>query len=68
MAPESMFQIIRKVHTGKTHVPAEIAVHLAEHLSDGVDSGGELEVSGSSWQAAIVIAISRPNCSSQKEP
>jgi len=33
MAPESMFQVIRKVHTGKTHVPAEIAVHLAEHLS-----------------------------------
>jgi DNA-binding NarL/FixJ family response regulator len=44
MAPESMFQVIRKVHTGKTHVPVEIAVHLAEHLSDEQLTRRELEV------------------------
>jgi DNA-binding NarL/FixJ family response regulator len=44
MAPESMFQVIRKVHTGKTHVPAEIAVHLAEHLSDERLTPRELDV------------------------
>src|SRR5713226_1339761 len=44
MAPESMFQIIRKVHTGKTHVPAEIAMHLAEHLSDERLTPRELDV------------------------
>lgn len=44
MAPESMFQIIRKVHTGKTHLPAEIAVHLAEHLSDEQLTRRELDV------------------------
>jgi DNA-binding NarL/FixJ family response regulator len=44
MAPESMFQVIRKVHTGKTHVPAEIAVHLAEHVSDEQLTRRELDV------------------------
>jgi len=44
MAPESMFQVIRKVHTGNTHVPAEIAVHLMEHLSDERLTPRELEV------------------------
>src|ERR1700722_10579352 len=34
MTPESMLQVIRQVHKGKTHVSPEIAVHLAEHLSD----------------------------------
>src|SRR6202162_6585270 len=44
MAPESMFQVIRKVHTGKTHVPTEIAVQLAEHLSDEQLTRRELDV------------------------
>ena len=44
MAPESMFQVIRKVHTGKTHVPAEIAVHLAEHVADEQLTPRELDV------------------------
>jgi DNA-binding NarL/FixJ family response regulator len=44
MAPESMFQVIRKVHTGKTHVPVEIAVHLAEHVSDEQLTRRELDV------------------------
>jgi DNA-binding NarL/FixJ family response regulator len=44
MTPESMFQVIRKVHTGKTHVPVEIAVHLAEHVSDEQLTRRELDV------------------------
>jgi DNA-binding NarL/FixJ family response regulator len=44
MAPESMFQVIRKVHTGKTHVSAEIVTHLAEHLSDERLTPRELDV------------------------
>ena len=44
MAPESMFQVIRTVHAGKTHVPAEIAMHLAEHVSDEQLTRRELDV------------------------
>jgi DNA-binding NarL/FixJ family response regulator len=44
MAPESMFQVIRKVHMGKTHIPAEIAVHLAEHVADEQLTRRELDV------------------------
>jgi DNA-binding NarL/FixJ family response regulator len=44
MAPESMFQVVRKVHAGKTHVPAEIAMHLAEHVSDEPLTRRELDV------------------------
>jgi DNA-binding NarL/FixJ family response regulator len=44
MAPESMFQVVRKVHAGKTHVPAEIAMHLAEHVSDEPQTRRELDV------------------------
>src|ERR1700733_9587642 len=44
MAPESMFQVIRQVHKGKAHVPAEIAMHLAEHLSDERLTSRELDV------------------------
>jgi DNA-binding NarL/FixJ family response regulator len=44
MAPESMFQVIRQVHHGKAHVPAEIAMHLAEHLSDERLTPRELDV------------------------
>src|ERR1700692_406334 len=44
MTPESMFQVIRKVHTGKTHVPADIAVHLAEHISYEALTRRELDV------------------------
>jgi DNA-binding NarL/FixJ family response regulator len=44
MTPENMFQVIRKVHTGKTHVPVEIVTHLAEHLSDERLTPRELDV------------------------
>jgi DNA-binding NarL/FixJ family response regulator len=44
MAPESMFQVIRKVHKGKRHVLPEIAMHLAEHLSDERLTPRELDV------------------------
>jgi DNA-binding NarL/FixJ family response regulator len=44
MTPESMFQVIRQVHKGKTHVSPEIAVHLAEHLSDERLTPRELDV------------------------
>src|SRR5580704_18276053 len=44
MTPESMFQVIRHVHKGKMHVSPEIAVHLAEHLSDERLTPRELDV------------------------
>jgi DNA-binding NarL/FixJ family response regulator len=44
MAPESMFQVIRQVHNGKAHVSAEIAMHLAEHLSDERLTRREIDV------------------------
>src|SRR5580692_8165765 len=44
MTPESMFQVIRQVHNGKAHVPVEIAMHLAEHLSDERLTPREIDV------------------------
>ena len=63
MAPERMFQVIRKVHTGKTHVPTEIAVHLAEHLSDEQLTRRELDVleqmaGGNRTRASELLGIS----------
>jgi DNA-binding NarL/FixJ family response regulator len=36
--------VIRSVHAGKRHVPAEVAVRLAEHLGDDDLTVRELEV------------------------
>jgi DNA-binding NarL/FixJ family response regulator len=44
MAPENMFRVIRKVHTGQTHIPPEVAAYLAEHLSDEQLTRRELDV------------------------
>src|ERR1700722_17514903 len=32
--PRELVEVIRQVHAGKKRVPAEVASHLAEHLSD----------------------------------
>src|ERR1700735_1321294 len=34
MPPGELVQVIRHVHAGKKRVPAEVAAHLAEHMSD----------------------------------
>jgi DNA-binding NarL/FixJ family response regulator len=34
MPPKEMVDVIRHVHAGKKRIPAEVAAHLAEHLSD----------------------------------
>jgi DNA-binding NarL/FixJ family response regulator len=34
MPPRELLDVIRQVHAGKKRVPAEVASHLAEHLSD----------------------------------
>src|ERR1700736_989764 len=34
MPPSELVQVIRHVHAGKKRVPAEVAAHLAEHMSD----------------------------------
>lgn len=44
MPPKELVEIIRKVHKGKKHIPAEIAASLAEHLGDERLTGRELEV------------------------
>ena len=36
MPPRELVEVIRQVHAGKKRVPAEVASHLAEHLSDEV--------------------------------
>jgi DNA-binding NarL/FixJ family response regulator len=44
MPRKQLVEMIRKVHNGKKHIPAEVATHLAEHLSDESLSAREVEV------------------------
>jgi DNA-binding NarL/FixJ family response regulator len=41
---EELLGVIRSVHAGNRHVPAEIATRLAEHLGDGTLTPRELDV------------------------
>jgi DNA-binding NarL/FixJ family response regulator len=44
MPPSELVQVIRHVHAGKKRVPAEVAAHLAEHMSDEALTAREIEV------------------------
>jgi DNA-binding NarL/FixJ family response regulator len=44
MPPHEIAETIRQVHVGKNRIPPEVAVILAEHLSEGTLSERELEV------------------------
>jgi DNA-binding NarL/FixJ family response regulator len=44
MPPRELVEVIRQVHTGKKRVPAEVASHLAEHLSDEALTAREVDV------------------------
>jgi DNA-binding NarL/FixJ family response regulator len=44
MPPGELVQVIRHVHAGKKRVPAEVAAHLAEHMSDEDLTAREIEV------------------------
>ena len=44
MAPSEILDVIRKVHSGKTRVPPQVASQLAEHMSDEALTSREVEV------------------------
>ena len=44
MPPRELVEVIRQVHAGKKRVPAEVAAHLAEHMSDEDLTARETEV------------------------
>jgi DNA-binding NarL/FixJ family response regulator len=44
MPPSEILDVIRKVHSGKTRVPAQVAAQLAEHLRDEDLTVREVEV------------------------
>jgi DNA-binding NarL/FixJ family response regulator len=44
MPPRELLEMIRQVHAGKKRVPAEVASHLAEHLSDESLTAREIDV------------------------
>jgi DNA-binding NarL/FixJ family response regulator len=44
MPPSEILDVIRKVHAGKTRVPAEVAAQLAEHMGDEKLTAREIEV------------------------
>jgi DNA-binding NarL/FixJ family response regulator len=44
MPPKELVEVIRQVHAGKKRVPTQVAVHLAEHLSDEALTGREIQV------------------------
>ena len=44
MPPRDMVEVIRQVHLGKRRVPAEVASHLAEHMSDEALTAREIDV------------------------
>ena len=46
MPPKELFEVILQVHAGKKRIPTQIAVQLAEHLSDEALTTREIEVLG----------------------
>jgi DNA-binding NarL/FixJ family response regulator len=44
MPPKELIEVIRQVHAGKKRIPAEVAAHLAEHLSDETLTAREVDV------------------------
>ena len=44
MPPEQLVEMIRRVHSGKRHIPPEVVAHLAEHLGIEALSKREIEV------------------------
>lgn len=44
MPPKELLEAIRKVHAGKKAIPAEIATHLANHMSDEALTSREVEI------------------------
>lgn len=46
MPPRELVEVIAQVHVGKKHIPSQVAVRLAEHLSDESLTGREIEVLG----------------------
>jgi DNA-binding NarL/FixJ family response regulator len=44
MPPQELLEAIRKVYTGKKAIPAEIATHLANHMSDEALTSREVEI------------------------
>lgn len=44
MPKNELLGVIRSVHAGKRHIPAEIAVRLAEHMGEDDLTGRELDV------------------------
>lgn len=44
MPPRELVKVIRQVHSGKKHIPPEIAANLAEHFSDDNLTTREIEV------------------------
>jgi DNA-binding NarL/FixJ family response regulator len=41
---EELLAVIRKVHSGRTHVPTGVALHLAEHAGEEALTAREIEV------------------------
>ncbi len=44
MPRKQLVEMIRRVHSGRKHIPPEVAVHLAEHLGQETLSKREIEV------------------------
>jgi len=44
MPPRELMEVIRQVHAGKKRVPPEVAIRLAEHLSDEALTAREVDV------------------------
>jgi DNA-binding NarL/FixJ family response regulator len=44
MPPSELVEVIRQVHAGKKRIPAQVAAHLAEHMSDEELTPREVEV------------------------
>ena len=44
MPPDELAAVVRRVHTGKKHIPTEVAARLAEHVADEILTAREQEV------------------------
>jgi DNA-binding NarL/FixJ family response regulator len=44
MPPKQLTDVVRQVHAGRKHIPAEVAAHLAEHLGEELLTERERDV------------------------
>ena len=67
MPPNELVDVIRQVHSGRKRIPQEIAVQLAEHLTDEALTPREIDVLRHVAGGNRIVTL-RSGCSSRRKP